>query len=183
MNNESGSAPDNALLELAAMQTVAKALADFSPESASRVLRWAAEHFSAQPLPIATMSLPEATATTHAETNDDPRTMVERFRDAADLISHTGVTTGPDRALLAAYWVQTVEAKDGFDSYTINSMLKNMGYGLANVTTTLSSLMNQKPALVLQVKKSGQSKQARKVYRITREGENRAEHLIKHDEF
>lgn len=183
MATETERQADDPLIELEAMQTVAKALAGFSPESAARVLRWAAEHFSGvQPQEAHGPQKSNQEEAPNDGESSDPRALIGKFRDAADLISHTGVTTGPERALLAAYWVQSVEDGDGFDGYTINSMLKNMGYGLANVTTTLASLMNQKPALVLQVKKSGQSKQARKLYRVTREGENRAERMIRREE-
>lgn len=183
MTTETERKVDDPLLELEAMQAVAKALAGFSPESAARILRWASEHFSSthgQEEPEAANWNQQEPAESARPSN--PRSLISKFRDAADLISHAGVTTGPDRALLAAYWAQVVDDSDGFDGYTINSMLKNMGYGLSNVTTTLASLMNQKPALVLQVKKSGQSKQARKLYRVTREGENRAERMIRREE-
>lgn len=183
MATETERQADDPLLELEAMQAVAKALAGFSPESAARVLRWAAEHFSSmQAREVLGSQNPQREEAPKDSGPTDPQSLIGKFRDAADLISHAGATTGPDRALLAAYWVQIVEGGDGFDGYTINSMLKNMGYGLANVTTTLASLMNQKPALVLQVKKSGQSKQARKLYRVTREGENRAERMIRREE-
>lgn len=183
MATEPAKNADDPLAELEAMQAVAKALQGFSPESAARVLRWAAEHFSSNQPTINTLpSTPAVESPLSSQPVRDARTVLGQFRDAADLISYAGATTGPDRALLAAYWAQVVDGGDGFDGYTINNMLKNMGYGLSNVTTTLASLMNQKPALVLQVKKSGQTKQARKVYRVTREGENRAERMIMREE-
>ncbi|MGH8146121.1 MAG: hypothetical protein ACREPY_07290 [Rhodanobacteraceae bacterium] len=186
MADESEREFDDPLAELEAMQAVAKALKGFSRNSAARVLRWAAEHFSMDQAPGGPQALPLPTTTEAGSLGNqatlDAQTLPGQFRDAADLISHTGVTTGPDRALLAAYWVQAVDGRDGFDGYTINNMLKNMGYRLSNVTTTLASLMHQKPALVLQVKKSGQTKQARKLYRVTREGENRAERIIRRED-
>jgi hypothetical protein len=45
-----------------------------------------------------------------------------------------------------------------------------MGSGLANVTSTLESLKAKKPALVMQVGKTGRSRQARKTYKLTSAG-------------
>jgi hypothetical protein len=56
--------------------------------------------------------------------------------------------------------------------------LKNLGQGLANITNAIDGLRNQKPALVLQLKKSGKSQQARKTYKLTVAGIKAVEVMI-----
>jgi hypothetical protein len=49
---------------------------------------------------------------------------------------------------------------------------------VANVTRACSVLIQQRPALMLQVKKSGSTKQARKQYRLTAAGLQRAREML-----
>ena len=57
-----------------------------------------------------------------------------------------------------------------FDATRANRELKHLGHNVANVTVALTYLMQQKPALVLQLRKSGSTKQARKTYKVTTAG-------------
>jgi len=81
-----------------------------------------------------------------------------------------GPKTNMERVLVAAYWVQVCGGADHFSGYTVNQALKDLGHGVANVTTALDSLKGQKPALVLQLRKAGTSRQARKTYKVTNAG-------------
>ena len=49
-------------------------------------------------------------------------------------------------------------------------MLKDLGHRASNITDALSSAMKEKPALIIQVKKSGSARQARKLYKLTDAG-------------
>jgi DNA-binding PadR family transcriptional regulator len=49
---------------------------------------------------------------------------------------------------------------------------------VSNITTALSSLIERKPQLVIQTRKSGNSKQARKRYRLTDAGIRAVERMI-----
>lgn len=91
----------------------------------------------------------------------------EAFGTFAELFDGAHPNTNADKALVAGYWLQVHDGVDGFDSQSANSLLKNLGHGLPNVTAALTSLKEQKPALVLQLKKSGSSQQARKTYKVT----------------
>jgi len=62
-----------------------------------------------------------------------------------------------------------------------NASLKDLGHGLSNVTVALDGLKDEKPALILQLKKSGTSKQARKTYKLTVEGAKRVRQMLDHD--
>jgi hypothetical protein len=50
---------------------------------------------------------------------------------------------------------------------------------VSNITEALDTLKNQKPALVLQLKKSGTTVQARKTYKVTNEGARRIRQLMR----
>lgn len=53
---------------------------------------------------------------------------------------------------------------------------------MGNITDSLDALKEEKPALILQLKKSGISKQARKTYKLTQEGAKRIRQLIDKEE-
>jgi|ERR1051326_5704247 hypothetical protein len=75
-----------------------------------------------------------------------------------------------DKALVAAYWHQVVQGKSDFGAQEVNTSLKHLGHGLGNVTNAFTQLMQRKPRLVMQTHKSGKTRQARKTYKLTREG-------------
>jgi Transcriptional regulator PadR-like family len=85
---------------------------------------------------------------------------------------------GGGRALVVGYWYQFVQGEAEFTGQTINSALKHLGYRAANITTAFDRLQAQRPALVVQVRKSGTSKQARKKYKLTNEGKRAVEQMI-----
>lgn len=60
----------------------------------------------------------------------------------------------------------------------MNTALNNLGHKLANVTVSLSVLIEAKPQLVLQLRKSGKSKQARKTYKLSVAGIDRVKEMI-----
>jgi hypothetical protein len=73
-------------------------------------------------------------------------------------------------ALLGAYYQSQVLGQETFASQAVNSQLKQHGNGVSNITRAFTVLASAKPALILQVKKTGTSKQGRKFYRITTQG-------------
>lgn len=82
-----------------------------------------------------------------------------------------------EQALVAAYWLQKVEDMADLTGYEVNKLLKELGYPVSNITDAFDQLMSQKPKLAMQTKKTGTSRQARKRYRLTREGERRVESM------
>lgn len=100
------------------------------------------------------------------------------FEEFGELFDAFDPNTDAERALVAAYWSAVFEKEDSFDSQSLNTMLKNLGHGLTNITRALGTLSGQKPALVIQTRKSGTSKQARKTFKITRSGISNVESRI-----
>jgi hypothetical protein len=100
------------------------------------------------------------------------------FGTLGDLFAAAAPQSGPERALVVGFWLQAIEHSEDLEGARINSELTHLGYRLPNITTTMSLLMNQKPALVVQTKKTGSAQQARKRYRLTQAGIKRVEALI-----
>jgi hypothetical protein len=158
--------------ELKAMKTVADALTGLNKDAVSRVLQWTAGSFG-----VSVSVSPRAKSVitkVEEEGGIDGTPTAESF---ADLYAAAQPKTDADRALVAGFWYQFKEGQEEFASQTINSALKNLGHGVSNITKALEALKAQSPALVMQVRKSGSSQQARKKYKLTDAGKKAVELL------
>ena len=154
------------------MSSLTKALDDLDEEVRARVLRWASERYGVSAA-APRLRTPDAGGASNAP---DP-SMLE-FPDVAALMDATSPKTGVDRALVAGYWFQALKGESDFTGQAVNDELKHLGVGLPNVTDSFNTLMRRKPALAMQVQKSGRSKQARKRYRLTEAGLRRVRALM-----
>ena len=96
----------------------------------------------------------------------------------ADLYATVDPAANDEKALVASYWLQVCQGAKDFSGYSINKELTNLGHRLPNVTNALSSLINTKPQLALQLKKTGKSRQARKTYKLSKAGIDKVEEMI-----
>lgn len=154
--------------ELKAMQAAAAALENLEEQARGRVLRWLGEKYGS---PIGRGPASAVTLPTQTGSGGDSG---EEF---GDFFHKAGATVDRERALVAGYWLRS-QGQQQFAGADVNVLLKNLGYRVSNITDALSSSMNQRPALVIQMKKSGSSKQARKLYKITDAGARRVEEMI-----
>ncbi len=151
--------------EIKAMGDIAEALSELEPEVIRRVLKWANEKYQLRP-----------TAGTLQGQSIGPVSRV--FNEFSDLFDAASPSTGLERILVCAYWFQIVQGQADFDSQSLNTELKNFGHPSANITRDMDSLINRSPKLVLQTRKEGNSKQARKKFKLTREGIREVERLL-----
>jgi len=100
------------------------------------------------------------------------------FADVADLYHAAQPQTEAEKALVVGYWFQVCEKQGGFDGQTVNTALKHLGEGVSNITAAMSALADRKPALAMQVKKKGTTRQARKQYRLTKPGIEAVERMV-----
>lgn len=100
------------------------------------------------------------------------------YSSFAELFDAALPKSNADRALVAGYWLQVCQGAESFGGQAVNTELKHLGEAIANITNALESLKIQKPALALQLKKSGKSQQARKSYKITVAGVRAVEAMI-----
>jgi hypothetical protein len=101
------------------------------------------------------------------------------FGDLASLYHAANPTTLGQKVLVAGFWFQEVLGQSDLDAQQINTELKQLGHGILNITMAFGELLNRKPQLAIQTRKSGSSKQARKKYRLTREGLNRVRAMLR----
>lgn len=159
--------------ELSALKTVIDTLEGLEDEAArERILDYAFKKLGkAMTGKIAPPLTPKAEAIIEAVHQRQP----ELFEVFADLYDGARPKTDADKALVAGYWVQVCGGAADFGSQTLNSELKQLGYPVGNITRALDAL---KPSLVQQMRKDGNSKQARKTFRLTSEGKKRVESMV-----
>ena len=163
--------------EIEAMQNLAGALSGLDPDATRRVLKWAMDRYQVKPA-----TPPPAPPPMRAEAEPAvPAAPVPRepaFGDFADLFDAANPESGVENALVAGYWFQAVQKHAELDSQQLNSALKNLGRPSSNITRDLDSLMTRTPRLVIQVRKDGNTKQARKRYKLTTEGVRAVERML-----
>jgi hypothetical protein len=164
------------LKEVEAMKGVAEALKGLKADSIQRVLSWASASFAVKITPTPKIG-PSVRATSDSEDGAETRN-ADTQPSLADFFASASAETGPEKALIVGYWLQVVQGTEDFEGQPLNAELKHLGHGLSNVTSTLTSLMEQKPALIIQTKKTGKANQARKRYKLTSAGIARTKQML-----
>jgi hypothetical protein len=164
--------------KISAMKAIAEALSELDGEATTRVLWWAGDRFGVSiAIGISDQKAAASTANREKEADREKENDAE-FESLADLYAAATPQTDVDRALVAGYWFQFVELQEDFPSQTLNTALKDLGHGILNVTRALEGLKTQSPALAMQIKKSGNTQQARKRYKLTNAGRKAVEAMI-----
>ena len=161
--------------EFETMKALEEAVLALEDEKRPRVLQWFWSRFAEQlggQKGGLTRSAPAI-----ASLSDNPQD--REYETFADLFDAANPTVERDKALVAAYWVQVCLNQQSFPSQQLNAELKDLGHGVGNITEALTQLKEEKPALVLQLKKSGLTKQARKTYKLTQEGIKRVQTMTR----
>ena len=166
--------PDAAMSdELKAMAQIEGALEKLGEDARSRVLRWAGDRFCIMSMKHDSGSKDRTTEQKRRDAAQGEYADLSEFYDAA-----SSPSSDADRALVAAYWFQCHEEQTDVDSQKVNKELKHLGHGVGNITRAFNALIDQKPALIMQTRKEGTTKQARKKYRVTAEGRKRVESML-----
>lgn len=160
--------------EIDAMSVIAAALTDLDGDAQDRVLRWAMERYGVS---VATGGRRSgARVGDHAEEKGEGITEEEIVEEApafehfAELFAKAQPKNEPDKALVAAYWLQAIQGVGTWQSAALQKELKNLGHAISNITDALSSNIKKKPQRIIQLQKAGSAKQARKTYKVTHEG-------------
>ncbi len=164
--------------DIEAFQKVYEALAPLVNDARERVISSVATLLNinssfSDPKLFMDSILPNIEATIASNYKDE-----KDFAEFAELFSASRPHSASDRALVAAYWLQVVGGGETFTGQSVNKELSNIGHKIANVTNALSTLRDAKPQQVLQLAKTGTSKQARKTYKLSRVGINRVKTMI-----
>ncbi len=164
--------------EIAAMTAISGALKELDDETRGRVLRWAASRYAVKGIKSSDGGAGEEPEDEADSRGGGSGREQNRYSSIDELFESGVAKTNTQRALLAAYWFQVIEGNVGWQSYTLNVALKNLGIGIPNITDALTTAEGQKPALVMQTSKSGKSRQARKTYKLTTAGVKSVEGLL-----
>lgn len=157
--------------EISATSAVYKALSALDPEARTRVVTYVTamlEIPTTRTDPISAKD-PEIADDEFAELDFD-EDRATPFASFAELFDAAQPQTTARKALLAGYWLQVCQGAESFDGQSANRELNHLGHRIPNITNAISSLNAEKPALAIQLKKSGSSQQARKTYKVTAAG-------------
>jgi hypothetical protein len=171
-NQEQGDAKQDKLKELNAMKVITEELSKLDSHGVARVLRWAADAFNTE------ASVAPASASTQSGSAAQLDDRKSKYESLADFYAAVAPDQVNDKALVIGYWMQTMQGSGDFDAQSVNKELKNLGHGVANITSAFDSLIARKPQMVIQTKKSGTTRQARKLYRLTIEGQRAVERML-----
>jgi hypothetical protein len=155
------------------MSKVAALLEPLDGPARSRVLAWVIGALNVQGLPRDLGGQPAGKATVQA-----PSLEIGQLNSFPEFFHAASPKSEKEKALVAAYWIQHNSGVEQFGSQDVNTELKHIGYGVGNITDALTQLINERPSAVIQLKKAGSSKQARKVYKVTDAGSRRIVELM-----
>ncbi|WKD29909.1 hypothetical protein NDQ72_08195 [Halomonas sp. KG2] len=170
--------------ELEAMQAVYTALSDLSDEERTRVLAWVTAKFGLSPssAPVSAdtrvVATPQQQQSPDSAPSEEPVVERDEPEDVADLYTACSPSTNADKVLVVGYWHQVICGDESLTSAKVNQELKHLGHGIKRMNDAFSSLISSKPQLAIQTRRSGSSQQARKTYKLTREGINRVNSMI-----
>jgi hypothetical protein len=160
--------------EVEAMGKLAEALdALDDPDQQARTIRWAAERYG---VTLASNAPRSVGGGGNGGGGSDPAD----YKDVGELVAAAAPPTPEDRALVVAYWLQEVrEGKQPtFTGQQVNTELKHLGHGTDDITDLIGKLVATSPQQVLQTRKSGTTRQARKTYKVTKAGARRVQELL-----
>jgi hypothetical protein len=172
------------IAEIEAMRAIAQALNPLDESSRRRVLSWASDKFfsSTTARSVSAIVGPLAASEEKAAATPQPSSASSRelssFASCAELFHACSPATDGEKALVTATWLQVIGGNQDIDSYSVNTELKHLGYGIGNITRAFQILVEARPALMIQLRKSGTSQQSRKTFRVTDAGLKRVKDMI-----
>lgn len=107
---------------------------------------------------------------------------IETFPSLAEAIAATKVErklVESEIVLFAATYLQLKEKKSPLLSSQINTILRPLGKAVANATRELDKNIDCKPQLIIQLRKTASTKQAKREIKVTSAGEEYIEDLLK----
>ena len=152
-----------AVSEFEAIQAVHGALEPLDDEARYRVLTYIASllGIDAQIVGVRAASAEDKLdEEVEEEDADDATRDGLNFASFAELYAVANPKSGGEKALVAGYWLQECQQSESFTGAAAQKELTHLGYKLANITDAINQMKSRKPMLILQLKKSGSSKQA-----------------------
>lgn len=167
----------SAKAEFEALETVHGALEPLDDDARSRVVKYIVSLLAIDERTVAPAEEPADDEAAEAA-GDKATEGASTYSTFAELEAAAKPTTNMDRALVAGYWLQECQGSASFTAQAANKELAHLGHKIANITNAFDSLKAAKPQLILQLKKSGSSQQARKIYQVNHAGIKRVQEMI-----
>ena len=166
--------------EFAAIHTVYAALAPLDEPAQNQVLSYISSRLG---IAVAKATVGGDAGGLQEESEDDfsetqAQAGTAQYGTFAELYDAAQPTSDAEKALVAGYWLQVCQSAESFDGFSVNKELKHLGHGVSNITVSVDKLKSQKPALAIQLRKSGKTRQARKTYKVTNAGIKSVELMI-----
>jgi hypothetical protein len=158
--------------ELGAMVAIERALSDLNDDERARVLAWASARFNVS------LKLPKPAKQSGSSNEAADEGDSAAASTLAEFYDQASPTTEGEKVLVVGYWYQYRENAEELDSQTLNAQLKHLGHGVGNITRALEWPKSQKPALMVQKRKEGSTKQARQKFAVTNEGKKYVERML-----
>ena len=155
--------------EVSAMAAVNAALTGLELDAAARVLRWAADRYKVT-LPVAAGRGSGGGKGAGSSEEAEERGGNQEYEHFSDFYDAADPTTEADRVLVAGYWFQVLKGQGELESQALNKELKQTGHAVTHMPHALDDLMKAKPRLMIQLKKKGTTRQARRKFKLTTEG-------------
>ena len=172
---------DEAANEIEVLQMVRDALIPLDNEARARIVTYIASLLEidghVKPGPT-TSARTDFGAEAEQEGAEEATTQVPTFPTFAELYAAANPGSNGEKALVAGFWLQECQQAENFTGAAANKELTDLGHKVSNITHAINSMKSQNPMLILQLKKSGSSRQARKTYKVSHEGIKRIEEMI-----
>lgn len=177
--------------ELRAIENTYKELKTLDNDAQARILNWLIHKFQLQgqtPSYVETSSpknIPEAlqhgvanAPSSSGLTTTVNHTSLKEFATLKELFKSANPTSGPEKALLAAAFIQIKNNTEELSAQIINRELKAIKHPSGNITSDMASLTKRSPALMELATGESDEKRSRKRYRVTDAGILRVRSLL-----
>jgi hypothetical protein len=127
---------------------------------------------------VATASKPAVDKQIFRKLEDNEHLRIEDFSNSADLFKVAKPKRAHEKALVVAAFLTVKQGLKELKSSDIQKGLRDVDKGLQNITNVITRLQTNKPKLMVQTRKAGETQQARKRFKVTQEGLDMVEAML-----
>ena len=127
---------------------------------------------------VATAAKPAGDKQIFRKLEDNEHLRIEDFSSSADLFKVAKPKRAHEKALVVAAFLTVKQGLKELKSSDIQKGLRDVDKGLQNITNVITRLQTNKPKLMVQTRKAGDTQQARKRFKVTQEGLDMVEAML-----
>ncbi len=159
--------------EIKTMNEIFMALKDLDENARQRIIDWVIEKLS---IDISKHKIVKSEK--NQEMVSAQGLGIKSFKSVSHIFAKARPKNDVEKVLIIAAYLQETKVDAELTGREINKKLYVLGHGVRNITSTIGSLINKKPQLMIQTRKEGKTKQAQKKYKVTEEGLAAARKMI-----